>query len=582
MISLLARDPLSAFGLATVLETEKLPYRTAHHIDPSRPGVWLVAAADLDAAESELLRDLPCVVIGGGSLFAERVLGAKPATTFTGSCALSLDAPVWPATTRQIAATFHKSRLQIPLAPLQTTAAVERGQVLATLAEGGQPAIVQYGRLLWSAIDLGTALTHLLSESYLPADKQHQDAAPALRWLRHAAESVYYAAPAALRQRVQRASYARLSQRLAALGARATEYPADVSGWLLVELIKRLLLLARGGLVSLARWPAPFQAAATLTHDIEPRRYAYTTGLNRLLDTTEELRSPTAFGLVAQPCARHLAPPTAQRLQQHTVLCHGLKHRGETVSGRGVAENLDRARRLLESTLGRAVSGYRSPRLDRSLDLLSALDQLGFRYDSSYPDVDRENVRHFGGGVRFNLPFRPGLDDGGKLRRSRCLELPLTAPDCIQPLFGGASVAELEATIETKTAFVRATGGLYVALVHAGVFDDDDAAQREAHLRRVHGLLRHPDVWLADIEAVVDWWTAREDVRIEVQPGAIRVVNGGGRPIHGLQVVLESIGVRTLIAVPSLEAGADHVIELAPASDLYEIAAASPPASMVH
>jgi hypothetical protein len=66
------------------------------------------------------------------------------------------------------------------------------------------------------------------------------------------------------------------------------------------------------------------------------------------------------------------------------------------------------------------VLGYRSPRLDRSPDLAWALDRAGFRYDSSYPDVDRENMANFGRGVRLNVPFRPLIDDGnGGLRPSR-------------------------------------------------------------------------------------------------------------------------------------------------------------------
>jgi peptidoglycan/xylan/chitin deacetylase (PgdA/CDA1 family) len=428
---------------------------------------------------------------------------------------------------------------------------------------------------VWSSIDLGSAFTHLLGETYLPAEKRHASTTAAAQWLRHAAESLYYAAPNVLRQRVQRVSYARLLRQLNGLGDLATEYPVDATGWLLIQLLRQLLLLARGGLASLAHWPTPFQAAATLTHDIEPRRYAYTTGLNRLLDTTAKMQSPSAFGLVATAATEHLTAATAERLQKQTVICHGLAHRGETVGGRtAVSESVERARTLLETKLGRSVQGYRSPRLDRSADLLAALDGLGFRYDSSYPDVDRENVRHFGGGVRLNLPFRPPLyDNGAAPRPSRCLELPLTAPDCIQPRFSGASKAELELTVQTKAAFVRESGGLFVALVHAGVFGDADADQREAHLRLVHDLLHHPDVWIADIAEIVDWWTAREQVRVDTLAGAVRIVNEGTRSIEGLQLVIEHVGVRTLIAVPALVPGGEHLVELAHAPESMTMSA---------
>ena len=109
---------------------------------------------------------------------------------------------------------------------------------------------------------------------------------------------------------------------------------------------------------------------------------------------------------------------------------------------------------------------------------------------------------------------------------------------------------------------MRESGGLFVALVHAGVFGDTDAERREAHLRVVHDLLQHPDVWVADIAEIVDWWTGREQVRVEAPAGSVRVTNQGTAPIEGLQLAIDHIGVRTLIALPLLAPGAEHVVEL--------------------
>ncbi|HVM94860.1 MAG TPA: hypothetical protein VMT89_00660, partial [Candidatus Acidoferrales bacterium] len=82
-------------------------------------------------------------------------------------------------------------------------------------------------------------------------------------------------------------------------------------------------------------------------------------------------------------------------------------------------------------------------------------------------------------------------------------------------------------------------------------------------LRLMHDLLHHPDVWNADIAEIVDWWTAREQVRVETLAGAVRIVNTGTQSIDGLQLVLEYIGVRTLIVVPELAPGGEHLVELA-------------------
>jgi hypothetical protein len=61
----------------------------------------------------------------------------------------------------------------------------------------------------------------------------------------------------------------------------------------------------------------------------------------------------------------------------------------------------------------------------------------------------------------------------------------VSAPDCIQPLFEGASHWALRRAVRQKLAFLRETGGLYVGIVHAGVFGPRDADRREAHLRFV-------------------------------------------------------------------------------------------------
>ena len=60
-----------------------------------------------------------------------------------------------------------------------------------------------------------------------------------------------------------------------------------------------LLKLAAGSLVRVARWPAPYQSSASLTHDVEPRRFAYTRGMDRLLEAIETTGHPATLGLVA-------------------------------------------------------------------------------------------------------------------------------------------------------------------------------------------------------------------------------------------------------------------------------------------
>jgi peptidoglycan/xylan/chitin deacetylase (PgdA/CDA1 family) len=566
-IDLFSRDARSAFGIAAILDAEKIPFRRIATLEEAGAGALIVATRDLTAAEITKIEHRPALVLHGGDLFARRVLGAEEVHLRETPSRIALGERIWPPAVTELAAAFGKTTLRIPRAPVCGVGRLALGKLLAdlTIAErdtacATQAAVVENGRCVWSAIDLGSAFAELLSEG-APAHLGSNDTSALRSWVHGLGEAAYYAAPAALRRWVQKRSYAMLARRLEA-ATDASEYPIDPSGWLMIELLRSLLRRVTGTLVRVERWPAPYRAAAALTHDIEPRCFAYTRGLDRLLDSLDASGHPATLGLVAGPSARYLTDARAGRIASHQVICHGLEHRGENVHGRySVAADLDAARAELESRMRRRVAGYRSPRLDRSPDLVWALDHAGFAFDSSYPDVDRENLAHFGAGVRLNLPYRPPVtDQAGAIRPSRCLELPLTAPDCIQPLFAGESVDQLRLAVTTKAEFVRASGGLYVALVHGGVFGDDDAALRMAHLAFVAGRLRHPDVWLADLEDIAAWWRGREALSLSLDADDVRVTNNGPSSIAGVRVVIERDGAEHVLAVPPLAAGAEVVV----------------------
>src|SRR5206468_2675059 len=135
----------------------------------------------------------------------------------------------------------------------------------------------------------------------------------------------------------------------------SSDYPVDVTGWLLLELLKQLVRTAAGGLVRLARWPSPHAAAATLTHDLEPTRFAYTKGLETLVTEIGRHGHPPTFGVVAGAAARHLTRKGADLLRGTDVLCHGLEHRGETLVGspEEIAAGIGIARTRLEKQLER-------------------------------------------------------------------------------------------------------------------------------------------------------------------------------------------------------------------------------------
>ena len=137
----------------------------------------------------------------------------------------------------------------------------------------------------------------------------------------------------------------------------------------------------------------------------------------------------------------------------------------------------------------------------------------------------------------------------------------MSAPDCIQPLFEGASHWTLRAAVREKLAFVRETSGLYVGIVHAGVFGARDADRREAHLRFVARQARRPGVWLASLREIADWWRARECVATAMDGDRVLLRNDGARPASGLRVVLEQDGGTRVLPVPTLPPGATVVLD---------------------
>ena len=550
MIDLLIGDDRRSFGIVTALAVAGIPARRIARASEFDGGVLVVAADLLDGAAAELARQVPTVVLGERGAEGPPPLAGVP-------LGLSLDDPIWPAPVRTLARAYAGGMVQLPQATVHRTPTGSDGQVLATVQDphGRRvPAVVQRGTQVWCLLDLGSALTDLVAEAYVPE--------PATRSMRpgatRSALALYYRAPDAVRRVVQRRSYARLDRHLRALGARASTYPVDPTGWLLVELMKALIRRAGGTLVRLAHWPAPYESAAILTHDVEPSIYAYTAGLEQLLVSVARNGHPATFGLVAGPATRSLFVRSEAGLRRAEVMCHGLEHRGETLDGSriDIAAGIERARAMLERRLDRVIAGFRSPRLDRSGDLLWALDCLGFEYDSSYPDVDRESLDHFGAGVRLNVPYRPPIaEDDGRLRASRCLELPVSAPDCIQPLFQGDDIRQLRRAVRAKIAFVRGTGGLYVGIVHGGVFGERDSVRRGSHLSFVRQQLDAPDVWLANAADVARWWTAREHVAVRVVADRLVVTNDGRLPVAGARILVERAGETTALTVPLLEPG---------------------------
>src|SRR5262249_28972911 len=99
------------------------------------------------------------------------------------------------------------------------------------------------------------------------------------------------------------------------------------------------------------------------------------------------------------------------------------------------------------------------------------------------------------------------------------------------------------------------TAGLYVGIVHGGVFGERDAARRGAHLSFVCRQLERPDVWLATTADVARWWASRERLAVRVVADRIVVTNHGRLPVAAARVLVARAKGTVGAPVPVLHPG---------------------------
>ncbi|MBI2445577.1 polysaccharide deacetylase family protein [Candidatus Micrarchaeota archaeon] len=135
-----------------------------------------------------------------------------------------------------------------------------------------------------------------------------------------------------------------------------------------------------------AAWPQNGSGAAGTRNRSAPSFESSRKGFFSLLETVNDLGIPTTFFFEAAT-ALELEPVS---LTGHEVACHGLDH--EDFTGKHTEKPFTRVERrttlqnavtLLENRFKVEIDGFRAPYLGWDLDLLMAIAETGFSYDSS-------------------------------------------------------------------------------------------------------------------------------------------------------------------------------------------------------
>jgi hypothetical protein len=352
--------------------------------------------------------------------------------------------------------------------------------------------------------DPDEARTNLVSERY-----QTINGSDARSRAKRSARRAYYAARPFLPRRLQirlRRGYRRVQER-----ARFPRWPFEPAVADLERFVVSLVTLVAGEPVpAIAPWPAPYDWAVVLTHDVETQTGHDNVNLMRYTEAACGFRSSWNF----VPERYRVDPALVSDLTDDgfEVGVHGLRHDGRDLESLATLNRrLPEIRRHAEAW---GAVGFRSPATQRVYEWMP---MLGFSYDSSYPDSDPYEPQ--AGGCCTWLPFF----------NQDMVELPITLPQ------DHTMFVILAATDETmwvdKAMRLRAVGGMALLITHPDYMLDD---QRLAAYRRfLERVAADGCAWRALPRDVDAWWRERAASRIVRDQDGWRVV---GPAAHRAQI----------------------------------------------
>ncbi len=553
MISFIDNNDVSSWGIKSIIETEKIPVAYLKDAGDFKYGSLLLTGRQTDDKD---IKNFARIIFAGDidPETARRIFGVASFSLET-SNTIELS----PLHTfgeifshKNLKGYLPEDKIRLPEA---TRAIVSGSGDFATLGyfTDGHPAVIKKKGYIWCLFDLGASFFRLITETYnngghspsfLPAVASH----PLI-------QKIYYAfLPGKIRSFFQKNTIKKLNKSIEKKNFVAS-YPIEIGGFFLTALLRHLLFINNGFFVQLKRWPPKKEAAILFTHDIEPSKFSYLKGLPELIANTKKKGINPAIGLVAVWTKKYFKK-IPHSLNYLEIVSHGLYHDGKLcfLDNKTKWQRIKESKEILEQLFKKKVNGYRNPRLDRNHQLWKMLEEAGYQYDSSYPDVDRENTFHFGGGVGTNYPYRPIIESKGRLRFVSLFEYPVTAPDCIMPLFMGKTEEEMFATYRKKLAYIKEVEGLYVSIIHAGVFDRKDIKTRLGLLDFLWESANREGFWIVSPEKLYSWLRQREDILFTFDHAGLILKNISSNSSSGLSLNFFSLdGKQKTIPLPELK-----------------------------
>lgn len=294
-------------------------------------------------------------------------------------------------------------------------------------------------------------------------------------------------------------------RRLYALEQRRTPFPswpAETALHDFFDLFTAILVeLAGEPLPRLAAWPDGYSWALVLTHDVE--HAAGLAAVEQLVALERRLGLRSSFNLV--PRRYQVEDQAVRELIDagFEVGVHGLYHDGRDLESRELLRERLPGMRAAAERWG--AVGFRSPATHRNWELMP---ELGFDYDSSYPDTDPFEPQ--AGGCCTWLPYF----------NREMIELPLTMPQD-HTMF--VILRRDESLWMEKAELLRARGGMALIDTHPDYLIDQRIMRGYARLLERYA----PDAtaWKPLPAEVSAWWRDRAASRV-TREGSGWIVTG--------------------------------------------------------
>lgn len=205
-------------------------------------------------------------------------------------------------------------------------------------------------------------------------------------------------------------------------------------------------------------WRKGKKYSMAITHDVETS-YGLRTGSKQLLHVEKEIGVRSTWNI---PSDRYYLPREilSSIASEGDIGAHDTVHDGRLILS-SLEEKIDRTRKAkekLERLSGASVVGFRSPLLQHSRELLTAIGKAGYEYDSSTPSsetISPTSSKPHGTSTVF--PFEYG----------GILEIPVSLPQDHQlTRIRQLNTSDAAKKILDVASHVRELGGVCVLLIH--------------------------------------------------------------------------------------------------------------------